>query len=143
MADETTTRTLELLGEIKGGQEHFKETIGEIREHQAKIVDTAQRIENETTRGFGEVRIALARAEERLEAHEREDERRFANHKSEIDRAHRKIGGVTAYPTDGGAAHGTVQKEPMKPAAKAGWITGILTGLGALGAWLADHLKAN
>lgn len=150
MADDA--RTLELLGEIRGGQNAINRELATIRGRVDDLAGTASRIETETTRGFGETSESIARVEEQLEAHIREDDRRFVEVKEDTTRAHRKIGSLAGAPAGGGGGMtsygengqpiGMVRDE-MTPAKKGGIIGGILAGLSAAGYWLASHMSGS
>lgn len=129
---------LQALARIEAGQDHIRTDLGNLKQDQNRLRETAARIEKETTQGFGEVNASLATVSERLEGHMRDDDRRFSDVQEDVTRAHRKIGGTTSY--GGEAVSGVHHPEHMSGPRKAGIIGGILAGLSALGTWLAAHL---
>ena len=128
------------LARIEAGQGYIQTELRELKDEQVRIRDHVGRIADEQTRGFGAAHTQIAQVQERLDGHMRDDDRRFDDARDDITRAHRKIGGVTTYGEDG-SAKGSGKRPAVEAGKKAAWITGILSGLGALGAWIAEHLK--
>ena len=143
MSDDQTNAA---LARIEAGLGFVGQTIAEVKSDSEKHRIALNRVEQETTRGFGDVKGHIARIEERLGNHITDDDRRFVALQEDVTRAHRKIGGATRYPGESGEASGVVRDDDSKTVKRVGFVglIGAATGLiYALTEWVKAKLGAS
>ncbi len=118
--------TYKLLGEIKGGQDAIQTMLGQHRKAIDSAVSAIHEVHQETTQGFGDTKAQIATINTKLEGQ-----------KEDINRSHSKIETLSAICR----AACPIENESMSRGKQAGIVTGILTGLAALGTYLANALK--
>lgn len=80
-----------LLGKIVEGQKHIVAEQERQRTETTRVADAVHQGQIETTMGFGEVNASIATINQSMVGHREETDRRFGEHREDIDRAHKKI----------------------------------------------------